>query len=446
MKSGNFGESNLDIENVAFVDMAPVDARRPFSIKEISARIGDEHFDYLIEGTISESPLGIYESKSLDEALVAICMAFAERGVKRVVAHHAQFEMGHLRPYLVDLGDVEVFCTCKEAKKGIEGLKSYSMDNLSVVLDLPHPRPRKAREVVLNTLELYRRIIGGIVKPSVAIDKSKIDLARIPALPGCYLFFSSNGDLLYVGKATNLRSRVRSYFRQSSESRTRKFTDQIARVEYRVTDCEKSARVLEARLIESMSPRYNISMKELSSPLYYFDSSLRAVNELDQACYALNSTWLGELFVPGHDFVDIEAFVKQIGFSDEKERSIARVLIGCSLAGCDSYIYTDSFFLKILLYLRKNRMLVRTNLRVSAIRLNKLSKTDFTSKIDFLKYNLARRLARFASELIISRRFLKSMEGRTEIEIPKLKRLDLAIFKIENSPLAVTSINSEKAN
>ncbi len=84
-----------------------------------------------------------------------------------------------------------------------------------------------------------------------------------PDLPGCYLFTDKYGYIIYVGKAKNLRSRVKSYFTKAAaeEERTAELVPRIVDVEYRVTDTELDALLLEYRLIKQHKPWFNSQMK-----------------------------------------------------------------------------------------------------------------------------------------------------------------------------------------
>lgn len=90
-------------------------------------------------------------------------------------------------------------------------------------------------------------------------------LDTLPVSPGCYLFFDKDRKTLYVGKAKNLRSRVRSYF-QESGSDTRYFIPLLRRLaldlETWVTSTEKEAAVLENELIKRHQPRFNVKLRD----------------------------------------------------------------------------------------------------------------------------------------------------------------------------------------
>lgn len=90
------------------------------------------------------------------------------------------------------------------------------------------------------------------------------ELKKLPAKPGVYLMHDGRDEIIYVGKAVNLKNRVRQYF-QSSRNKTSKIeqmVERIARFEYIITDSELEALVLECNLIKEHRPRYNTMLKD----------------------------------------------------------------------------------------------------------------------------------------------------------------------------------------
>lgn len=87
-------------------------------------------------------------------------------------------------------------------------------------------------------------------------------LKLLPDLPGCYLMKDVNGHIIYVGKAKNLKNRVRSYFKSSHEGKTARLVSQIRDFETIITSTDKEAFLLEITLIQKHKPYYNIKLKQ----------------------------------------------------------------------------------------------------------------------------------------------------------------------------------------
>lgn len=87
-------------------------------------------------------------------------------------------------------------------------------------------------------------------------------LALLPNKPGCYQMKNLNSQIIYVGKAKNLKNRVRSYFKSSHEGKTAKLVSEIADFDYIVTSSDKEAFLLEITLIQKFQPYYNIKLKK----------------------------------------------------------------------------------------------------------------------------------------------------------------------------------------
>ncbi len=89
-------------------------------------------------------------------------------------------------------------------------------------------------------------------------------LDTLPTRPGVYQYFDDEGEVIYVGKAKSLRSRVRSYFHDSAayDPKTTRLVEKIKHIEWIVTESELEALLLEMNLIKRHRPRYNVLLKD----------------------------------------------------------------------------------------------------------------------------------------------------------------------------------------
>jgi len=113
--------------------------------------------------------------------------------------------------------------------------------------------------------QLRRESVPMIQLSSLSDFKS----SEIPAVPGVYLFRDKNDKILYIGKAVNLRSRVRSYFCDSNQPvRTRQLVSKICSIDWIVVNNETEALLLENRLVKQHSPKYNVDLKDAKTFAY----------------------------------------------------------------------------------------------------------------------------------------------------------------------------------
>ncbi len=94
-------------------------------------------------------------------------------------------------------------------------------------------------------------------------ENLKQTLKLLPSLPGCYIYYNKDGEVIYVGKAKILKRRVMSYFNRKHDSvKVNVLVSQIERLEYIITNTEVEALILESHLIKKYKPRYNILLKD----------------------------------------------------------------------------------------------------------------------------------------------------------------------------------------
>lgn len=94
-------------------------------------------------------------------------------------------------------------------------------------------------------------------------EQLQLKLKTLPEKPGIYQYFDTNGTILYVGKAKNLKKRVSSYFNKTQDNgKTILLVKRIADIQYMVVDSELDALLLENNLIKKYQPKYNIQLKD----------------------------------------------------------------------------------------------------------------------------------------------------------------------------------------
>lgn len=117
---------------------------------------------------------------------------------------------------------------------------------------------------------------------------------KLPESPGVYVYFKK-GKPIYIGKAINLKKRVASYFRLNLETKTKKMISEATEMTYIKVESEFEALLLEAKLIKSYQPQYNIIAKDDKHPLYIVITKdefpiVKAVRKNDLKSYSTLST------------------------------------------------------------------------------------------------------------------------------------------------------------
>lgn len=103
------------------------------------------------------------------------------------------------------------------------------------------------------------------------METLKAQIAAVPRAPGIYRYFDAQGTIIYVGKAKDLKKRVSQYFQKGDVAlgpKTQQLVEQIARIEITETVSEFDALMLEAQLIRTHLPKYNVIAKDDKSPIY----------------------------------------------------------------------------------------------------------------------------------------------------------------------------------
>ena len=208
-----------------------------------------------------------------------------------IVGHNVGFDVSFLNGELKRAGREplinERLDTLPLATKLIPGLRKPSLDNVATQLGLP---PRKIHRAGVDA-ELTGNVLVTLVRQAQAMGRGTIDdlraltagsqsrprdrvgrgravldrslLAQVPKAPGVYLMRDEFGNVIYVGKAKNLRDRVSSYYSQPL-GYTRKMDgllESMARIDVEVVGSELQALLLESQLIKRYQPRYNTALR-----------------------------------------------------------------------------------------------------------------------------------------------------------------------------------------
>lgn len=203
--------------------------------------------------------------------------------------HNVSFDYKFLNRSFFRAGmdfNYRTLCTCKLARRLLKRLKSKSLVNIANHFEIKFSRMHRAYDDALATSKILLNFLNVLTdeyefesadevlkfqnskiireqKQSPGVKKLKMEIRNLPRKPGVYFMKSRNGEILYIGKAKDLKERVSTYFRYNSELpvKIRKLIKNIHSVDYEVTNSELSALILESKLIKKHKPRFNSAIK-----------------------------------------------------------------------------------------------------------------------------------------------------------------------------------------
>ncbi len=189
-----------------------------------------------------------------------------------IVAHNVFFDYRFLQREFRDLGYLfkrDVYCTCKMARSVFPGLPSYSLKNLMHYFELKQLNPHRAMSDTDDCLKLFQLINKKESEPNSTFVASSFDhlipaqlinfnFKDYPESPGLYFMYDNNKTLLYVGKSSNVRSRLKQHFKIfEGKKREQELKNQVTHVEFVNTYHPLPTSILELSYIKTLRPKYN---------------------------------------------------------------------------------------------------------------------------------------------------------------------------------------------
>lgn len=194
------------------------------------------------------------------------------------VAHNVNFDYSFLRKEFARLNldfQRKRACTIRLSRSLFPGLPSYSLGRLCTSLNIPIYNKHRAMGDAQATSILFKRLLDADKKGVISDAVKKLsreltlppylnrkDFDKLPKKPGVYYFKNNKGQILYIGKALNLKQRVASHFSLGSESRRKNFLNEIHSITHEECGNELVAYLLESEEIKKYWPPYNVSQRK----------------------------------------------------------------------------------------------------------------------------------------------------------------------------------------
>jgi DNA polymerase-3 subunit epsilon len=197
---------------------------------------------------------------------------------KIFVAHNAHFDYSFLKKEFEQVGinwQSKKLCTVRLSRKIIPGLRSYSLGSLAESLGIEITNRHRAGGDAAATAKIFDQLLrrdsdGYIIKvlkrnsgeTILPPNLAKEEFDRLPALPGVYYFLNANGNVIYVGKAINIKKRIAGHFTGDAREWSRsKIRNEIHHITYELTGNELIALIFESQEIRRLWPKYNQAQK-----------------------------------------------------------------------------------------------------------------------------------------------------------------------------------------
>jgi DNA polymerase-3 subunit epsilon len=196
------------------------------------------------------------------------------------VAHNVNFDYSFIRHQLKAAGytlDASKLCTVRASRRIFPGYKSYSLGSICAQLDIPVSDRHRAMGDAAATSLLFRKLLdndsAGVIREMLKrgsreqylpLQVSADAIDQLPNQAGVYYFQDQKQNILYIGKAKDLRKRVISHFSNNSTGRKKQeLMRKVHRIDYALTGTEFTASILESVEIRKHWPVFNKSQKQI---------------------------------------------------------------------------------------------------------------------------------------------------------------------------------------
>jgi DNA polymerase III subunit epsilon len=194
------------------------------------------------------------------------------------VAHNAHFDYSFLKKEFENVGvnwQTKKLCTVRLGRKIIPGLESYSLGRLAESLGIPIPDRHRASGDAQATAKIFSILLqrdnNGTIEKALKRNSGetilppnlpKEDFDMLPAKAGVYYFLDAHGQVIYVGKALNIKKRIAGHFTgEAREWNRSNIRNEIHHITYELTGSELIALILESQEIRRLWPKYNLAQK-----------------------------------------------------------------------------------------------------------------------------------------------------------------------------------------
>ena len=194
------------------------------------------------------------------------------------VAHNAHFDYSFLKKEFEDTGltwNSKKLCTVRLSRRIIPGLDSYGLGRLAESLGIKIPDRHRAGGDALATARIFdillKRDQEGVIAKALRRNSGetilppnlpKEEFDKLPARPGVYYFLDARGQVIYVGKAINIKKRIAGHFTgEAREWNRSNIRNEIHHITWELTGNEFIALIFEAQEIRRLWPKYNLAQK-----------------------------------------------------------------------------------------------------------------------------------------------------------------------------------------